>query len=136
MKIRKIKWSNHPILGNLELDLTNSITGLPYDTIILAGENGTGKSTILEDVSTFLNMGSFEYFEYIEYTVNGDTYKAIQQTGNKLKESFTIDDGSGNLSHIRTNTSDYRAVSILTIETQDITDVYFQGQGLIIKPTR
>ena len=51
--ITKIKWNNHEILGNLELDFTKA-DGSPYSTIILAGENGTGKTTILETLSTFL----------------------------------------------------------------------------------
>lgn len=45
-KIRKIKFLEHPILKNLELDFCGK-DGKALDTIILAGENGTGKSTIL-----------------------------------------------------------------------------------------
>ena len=66
--ITKIKWNNHEILGNLELDFTKA-DGSPYSTIILAGENGTGKTTILETLSTFLNLGSIEPFEFIEYNI-------------------------------------------------------------------
>lgn len=51
--IRKIKWNDHAILGNLELDFTKP-DGSVYNTIVLAGENGTGKTTILETLSTFL----------------------------------------------------------------------------------
>lgn len=57
MKIKKVKWSNHPILGNLELDFTNQVTGEPFSNILFAGENGSGKTTILETISTFLNLG-------------------------------------------------------------------------------
>lgn len=32
--ITKLKWKNHSILGNLELDFTNA-SGIPYNTIIL-----------------------------------------------------------------------------------------------------
>jgi predicted ATP-binding protein involved in virulence len=77
MKIRKVKWKDHPVLGDLLLDFINSATGEPSATIVFAGENGTGKSTILEDLSSFLNLGSFEGFEFIEYAVNGDIYKAV-----------------------------------------------------------
>lgn len=45
-KIRKIKFKDHPILKNLELDFCD-INGNAVDTIIIAGENGTGKSTII-----------------------------------------------------------------------------------------
>lgn len=46
MKIKSIIVANNPILGNLKLDFTDH-AGNPVDTIILAGENGCGKSTIL-----------------------------------------------------------------------------------------
>lgn len=45
-KIRKIKFINHPILKNLEIDFCDK-SGNAVDTIIIAGENGTGKSTLL-----------------------------------------------------------------------------------------
>lgn len=77
MKIRKIKYSNHPVLGNLELDLVNKDTGIPYDTIVFAGENGTGKTTILSSLNTFLCLQSFEYFDSIEYEVDGHLYMAV-----------------------------------------------------------
>ena len=74
MKIRKVKWANHPILGNLELDLVNPATNKPYSTVVLAGENGTGKTTILETLNTFLSIGSFEPFDAIEYEVEEKRY--------------------------------------------------------------
>lgn len=80
MKIRKIKWKNHAVLGDLELDFTNPSSGQPFDTVIFAGENGTGKTSILETLATFLNIGTFEPFDFIEYETNGETYRAIPQT--------------------------------------------------------
>ena len=77
MKIRKVKWANHPILGNLELDFINPATNKPYSTIVLAGENGTGKTTILETINTFLCFGTFVPFNYIEYELY--EYLAIMQ---------------------------------------------------------
>ena len=46
-KIRRVKFQEHPILKNLELDFCDT-DGKALDTIIFAGENGTGKSTIIE----------------------------------------------------------------------------------------
>lgn len=80
MKIRKIKYNNHPILENLEIDLVNPNTGQPYDTILFAGENGTGKTTILSSLNSFLCLDSFEHFERIEYEVDGHSY-AVVSTG-------------------------------------------------------
>jgi ABC-type cobalamin/Fe3+-siderophores transport system ATPase subunit len=50
MKVLKIKYNNHDFLSDIELDFINQTTGKPYEIIILAGENGTGKSTILNDI--------------------------------------------------------------------------------------
>lgn len=45
-KIRKIKFENHPILKDLELDFSGP-DGHAVDTVLIAGENGSGKSTVL-----------------------------------------------------------------------------------------
>jgi len=71
--IKSIKWNNHDVLGNLELNFQKA-DGTAYNTIILAGENGAGKTTILETIATFLNLGSFACFEAMKYDVNGETY--------------------------------------------------------------
>lgn len=55
MKIRKIALINNPILGDLNLDFTDE-NGKSVDTIILAGENGTGKTSILDLLFTFSNI--------------------------------------------------------------------------------
>jgi len=52
MKIRKLEFTNHPVLGNLRLDFTDQ-NGNVVDTIILAGENGTGKSLLFNLVYYF-----------------------------------------------------------------------------------
>lgn len=46
-RILSIQFINHPILRNLKLDFCNK-EGRPVDTVILAGENGCGKSSILK----------------------------------------------------------------------------------------
>lgn len=71
--IRSIKWNNHEVLGDLELNFTKP-DGAPYNTIVLAGENGAGKTTILETIARFLNLGSIACFERIEYEANGQTF--------------------------------------------------------------
>ena len=45
-KIVHIKFHDHPVLGDLELDFRGA-DGKSADTIIFAGENGVGKSTII-----------------------------------------------------------------------------------------
>lgn len=48
-KFVKVKFKNHPILENLVLDFRGQ-DGKTADTIIFAGENGAGKSTILDEL--------------------------------------------------------------------------------------
>ena len=110
MKIRKVKWANHPILGNLELDFVNPVTNKPYSTIVLAGENGTGKTTILETLNTFLSIGSFEPFDGIEYEVEDKRYILTPSNiPGSLKTFFTRydveNDTSENIHSDRNNNS-------------------------------
>lgn len=75
MKIRKIKYKDHKILGNLELDFTNPSTHQAYNTVVLVGENGTGKTTILQTMSDCINSVSAHLFDYIEYEASGALYR-------------------------------------------------------------
>lgn len=110
MRIKQVKWKDHPVLGDLLLDFSNSKSGIPYETIVLAGENGSGKSTILEELSSFLNLGPFINFEYIEYVVNGNAYKAIPTTdGNIHPNFFDLVDSSGSVNKIRSDKHNNKA---------------------------
>ena len=94
-KIRKITFHNHPILGNLFLDFCNP-EGKSVDTVILAGENGTGKSTILNAIYTLVSrVADFE--ADVEYETNDSifvmTYKYKDLTGGK--RYLYASDGTG-----------------------------------------
>ena len=52
MKFRKIEFIDHPILGSVNFDFTDT-AGKTVDTIILAGENGSGKSLLLSFLNTY-----------------------------------------------------------------------------------
>jgi len=111
MKIRKIKYNNHPVIGNLELDLVNPNTGLPYDTIVFAGENGTGKTTILSTLNAFLCLGPFEAFERIEYEVGGHLYAVVSagtEHANKMGFHHRIDLQTNTTSNIQRNRNNDR----------------------------
>ena len=56
MRLRRFHFTNHVSLGNLRLDFVDD-SGIVPDTIILAGENGTGKSQILNAIYEFTNYG-------------------------------------------------------------------------------
>lgn len=118
MKLRKVKWNKHPILGDLSLDFVNHDTGEPYSSILLAGENGTGKSTILEAISSFLNAGPYEHFDYIEYVVDDKIYKTQNTTdGNQHKPFFDIRDEGGGIQQIRHDRNNNSG--LLDTETKD-----------------
>ena len=52
MKFRKISFRDHSILGDITFDFTDK-DGNTVDTIILAGENGCGKSVLLEELFNY-----------------------------------------------------------------------------------
>jgi predicted ATPase len=54
MRLLRLAFKNHPILGNLELDFTDK-EGKPVNTIIIAGENGVGKSQLLNIIFELSN---------------------------------------------------------------------------------
>ena len=63
-KIRKVKFIDHPILKNLELDFCGK-DGKAVDTVIIAGENGCGKSTIINSLYQ-ISSSEFQYNMTIE----------------------------------------------------------------------
>ena len=87
MKIRKVKWQNHPVLGNLELDFTRP-DGTVYENIVLIGENGSGKTSVMESIGAFLNIGSFDEFEYLEFEANGIVYRALHRDNGQVNPTF------------------------------------------------
>lgn len=87
MKIRKVKWQNHPVLGNLELDFTRP-DGTTYNNILLIGENGSGKTSVMETIGTFLNIGPFDDFEYLEFEANGSVYRALHRDTRQANPTF------------------------------------------------
>lgn len=52
MKFKKISFESHPILGNISFDFTDK-NGNAIDTIIIAGENGCGKSVLLDELYNY-----------------------------------------------------------------------------------
>lgn len=93
--INKVKWKNHDVLGNLELDFTKD-KNRTYSTIVIVGENGTGKTSILSTLANFLSRGSFIPFDYIEYDADGENFRV-----------FCNDEGDGKLGfHSRLKLSD------------------------------
>jgi len=121
MKIRKVRWQNHPVLGDLELDFMKP-DGTVYDNIVLIGENGSGKTSVMESIGTFLNIGSFDEFEYLEFETNSHVYRALHRSEQQTVRNFfrlqdmetgTIEeiyrDRQHDVEHIATNPTDPRS---------------------------
>lgn len=104
MMIKEIKWDSHRVLGDLLLDFTKPNEDL-YNTIIFAGENGCGKTTILSTLSTFLNLRSFEPFSHIRYCVDGTVQLIRKESNINSQMGFHIrkDEQSGQEQEIYTN---------------------------------
>lgn len=84
-KIRNITFHEHPVLKNLSLDFCDS-EGRCIDTIILAGENGTGKSTIINAIYTLVSQNA-DFEADVEFEKDGTSF----QMSYKYK---TLRDGS------------------------------------------
>ena len=107
------------------MNLVNPNTGLPYDTVILAGENGTGKTSILSTLNTFLCLHSFEPFERIEYE-SQDRKFAVVSTGNAQDDTF----GFHNRIDLQTNKStrvNSNSVTNREVIKQDLLDLRHYG---------
>lgn len=78
-KIRKVTFRNHPILNDLTLDFCDR-NGKAVDTIILAGENGIGKSTILNGIYNSFNGRTDAFDTLLELeTDNGIRFYEIKR---------------------------------------------------------
>lgn len=55
MYLSHLHIKDHPILKDLELDLINPKTGEPYSVIAFVGENGCGKTTLLNEIFDYEN---------------------------------------------------------------------------------
>ena len=61
MKLKKIEIKDNEKIGSVELDFTKN--GVVQDTIIFAGNNGCGKTTILEEIMLLAENGRASHLE-------------------------------------------------------------------------
>ncbi|MFM7458603.1 MAG: AAA family ATPase [bacterium] len=112
MKIKSLKLTDHPILGNLELDFT--IGDRVADNVIFAGENGSGKTTVLNLINDFFKaLGESSS----KITDKGSvSLLSTLLTGKTIPSSYSIEIGlcdlyKNNQTHPLLNTDQMRAAN-------------------------
>jgi len=98
-KICNIKFIGHPVLGDLSLDFCDS-EGNAVDTVIIAGENGAGKSTVMNSIYNLVSRnsnGELDFEADIEFEESGErfvmTYR--KKTFNNGQVLLYANDSSG-----------------------------------------
>lgn len=92
-KIRKITFKNHPILKNLSLNFCD-LNNHAVDTVIFAGNNGTGKSTILNELYKVATY-AVDTEMTVEFEIDNDIFHVIyyyRQRPNKAPMMYANDE--------------------------------------------
>ena len=118
MKIRRVKWNNHPVLGNLELDLTKP-DGTTYNNIVFIGENGSGKTSVMESIGTFLNIGSFDGFEYLEYETPSGLFRALPREADQPNNTFFVLQNMASGERRKINTDKANRSKLIATDVED-----------------
>lgn len=130
MKFREITFLNHPILGNLHLDFTDA-NGKAVETIILAGENGCGKTIILNSLFDFFNRRDGKAIEgvielnskeisAIKAKYNTPVAKKLNNDGDILTLKFSPDAYNPNLY----NKDGHNIAASLILLNQDLNTLF------------
>lgn len=124
IKIRKIEFWEHPVLGNLALDFCGR-DGKVADTILLAGENGSGKSTIINAVCGILNDTLYSLSRIEWENEGGCHFVDIQHT----KENIYCTDDTGRRYHGVISLSQYNENKPINVIFSDV-DINFKAKAV------
>ena len=85
-RMRSVKFTDHPVLGDLQLDFCRD--DRPVDTVIIAGENGVGKTAILESLYKITSHESFLPCDAEVVYENDGNCVSIKYDGDSSQFSF------------------------------------------------
>ena len=124
LRILKIRFKDHYLFGDLELDFTNN--GEPVDTVIIAGENGVGKSTLLDCIYNltggYTDLAPGQYEADILYNEQVTTLKMHvepRSRNSKLEPYIKINRLVSIFSDVEINYHKNRAIESVTSKTLD-----------------
>lgn len=92
MKILTFETKDHPILGNCKLDFSRN--GLFSDFVLLAGSNGSGKTTILNELFDFLtniSLRSLNYDIKLSFHLNLEEINELKKINEEIDEKMEIE---------------------------------------------
>ena len=69
MYLTHLHIKDHPILKDISLNFTNPKTGEPYSIVAFVGENGCGKTTLLNEIFNYANSKHIVDKEYVLFSV-------------------------------------------------------------------
>ena len=76
MYLSHLNIKNHPLIKNLELDLMNHKTNKPYAVVAFVGENGCGKTTILNEIFNY-EKSNYIVDKEVPYTIVEKPFDAL-----------------------------------------------------------
>ena len=93
MYLSNIKIKNHPILGDVEISLISKATNKPYSIVAFVGENGCGKTTLLNEIFNYTSS------KYIVEKEKDSTFNALYLRqgsvfSNAMREIHQLIDGN------------------------------------------
>ena len=114
--------------------MTLSTTNTPYDTILLVGENGVGKTTILTEISDFLNGEVLtKHFKSFEYNIDDDNF-VISSDSEEHDRHVFIRSKNGMVERISYGYDGNSGVNIERMN-QDVLDPHYYGSVISLPHT-
>ena len=111
--LRGVQFVNHPVLRNLKLNFCDE-EGTPVDTIIFAGENGTGKSTIINALNDVMSR---------THNIGQEVILEVQTTDGACLVNYKCSKMNGG-TNVRIRAKDFAGVECECKEFSSVKSIY------------